>query len=96
MIKADVAGLVHWKGMMPPRNAFNPNDWNHFRIIAIGPYIKTWINGIPAADIIDYESANGFIALQLHLVHNDGAKCCSPGSTDTVEKYQDKISRLIA
>ncbi|MCA9435663.1 MAG: DUF1080 domain-containing protein, partial [Candidatus Omnitrophica bacterium] len=37
----------------PARKAFKQNDWNHYRIVAIGDSIKTWINGVPAADLQD-------------------------------------------
>jgi len=49
------------------RNAFMPGEWNHFRIEAIGDSIRTWLNGVPAASIVDSMTPNGFIALQVHL-----------------------------
>ena len=48
------------------RNAFMPGEWNHFRIEAMGDSIQTWLNGVPAANIVDSMTANGFIALQVH------------------------------
>ncbi len=48
------------------RKAFKPKQWNKFRIIAKGDSIKTWINGVPAADLKDDMTAKGFIALQVH------------------------------
>lgn len=48
------------------RNAFRNGEWNKYRIEAIGSSIKTWINGIPAANLIDTVDASGFIALQVH------------------------------
>lgn len=53
------------------RNAFKLNQWNHYRIEAIGDSIKTWINGIPAADVVDSVDQQGFIALQVHAVDSD-------------------------
>ena len=53
------------------RKAFKPNDWNKFRIECRGDSIKTWINGVPAADLKDSLTPKGFIALQVHGV---GAK----------------------
>ena len=44
------------------------NDWNHIRIEAIGDSIKTWLNGVPAADFKDSMTLKGFIALQVHQV----------------------------
>jgi len=48
------------------RKAFKPNEWNHFRIEAKGDSIKTWINGVPAADLKDNMTPKGFIGLQVH------------------------------
>ena len=50
------------------RNAFKQDDWNHYRIVAIGDTIQTWINGVPAADLRDDRTLSGFIALQVHGV----------------------------
>jgi hypothetical protein len=52
------------------RKAFRQNDWNHYRVEAIGPSIRTWVNGIPAADLIDDLTSEGFIALQVHSIRN--------------------------
>lgn len=50
------------------------DDWNHFKIVCKGRNIKTWLNGIPAADYTDDDpkafSPKGFIALQVHGVGN--------------------------
>tara|TARA_R110002096_G_scaffold13623_11_gene48037 strand:+ start:1342 stop:2838 length:1497 start_codon:yes stop_codon:yes gene_type:complete len=48
------------------RYAFKQSDWNHYRIEAIGDRIRTWINGVPAADLKDFMTPKGFIALQVH------------------------------
>lgn len=48
------------------RNAFKQNEWNHFRIGAKGDIIKTWLNGVPCADLTDGMTSRGFIALQVH------------------------------
>ena len=48
------------------QKAFNQNEWNHFRVEAKGDSIKTWLNGVPAADLKDSMTARGFIALQVH------------------------------
>ena len=46
--------------------AFQQNQWNHYRIEAVGDSIRTWVNGIPAADLRDSLNLSGFIALQVH------------------------------
>ncbi|MEM9255122.1 MAG: family 16 glycoside hydrolase [Pseudomonadota bacterium] len=48
------------------RAALRLDDWNDVEIEARGPSLKTWINGVPAADILDGLDADGFIALQVH------------------------------
>ncbi|PZX51004.1 3-keto-disaccharide hydrolase [Algoriphagus chordae] len=53
------------------QKAFKQNDWNHYRIEAIADTIKTWINGVPAAFLIDDKTATGFIALQVHSIGDD-------------------------
>ncbi len=50
------------------RYAFRQNDWNHYRIQAVGDSIRTWINGVPAAELTDAMTPSGFIALQVHGV----------------------------
>ena len=53
------------------QQAFKPNDWNHYRIAAIGDTLKTSINGIPAAYLIDEKTSSGFIGLQVHSIGKD-------------------------
>ncbi len=50
------------------RKAFKQDDWNQFRVECRGDSIKTWINGVPAADLTDGMTPEGFIALQVHGV----------------------------
>ncbi|WP_299064230.1 DUF1080 domain-containing protein [uncultured Polaribacter sp.] len=53
------------------QKAFKQNEWNHYRIEAIGDTLKTWINNVPAAYLIDDKTASGFIGLQVHSIHGD-------------------------
>lgn len=50
------------------RKAYKKDDWNKFRIECRGDSIKTWLNGVPAADLHDSVTPSGFIALQVHGV----------------------------
>ena len=50
----------------PARKAFKAGEWNKFRVEANGSSIKTWLNGVPAADLKDDMTPTGFIALQVH------------------------------
>lgn len=59
------------------QEAFKQNEWNNYRIEAIGDTIKTWINGVPAAHLIDDMTPSGFIALQVHSIkenHQEGTQ----------------------
>lgn len=56
------------------QTAFKNNVWNKARIEAIGNSIRTWINGIPCANIWDNLTSEGFIALQVHSIGNDKKK----------------------
>lgn len=51
------------------QNAFKPGEWNHYRIEAIGSHIRTWVNGIQCANLVDDATAKGFIAFQVHSIH---------------------------
>lgn len=52
------------------KTAFKPTDWNHYRIECIGSSIRTWVNGVPCAHLIDDMTLKGFIALQVHGIGN--------------------------
>ena len=52
----------------PARKAFKQGEWNHVRVEAVGDRIKTFLNGVPAADLKDSMTASGFIGLQVHGV----------------------------
>jgi hypothetical protein len=45
---------------------FKPGEWNQFRIEAIGNSIRTYVNGVSFANLVDDERPEGFIALQVH------------------------------
>lgn len=53
------------------QQAFKQDQWNHYRIEAIGDSIKTWINEVPAAFLVDDKTREGFIALQVHSIGDD-------------------------
>lgn len=60
--------LADLKNNEAARKAFKQGEWNKFRIEAKGPSMKTWLNGVPAADLQDGVTPAGFIALQVHGV----------------------------
>jgi len=57
-----------------PHKHFRDGHWNHYRIVAQGPRIQTWINGDAIEDITDekiYKThPKGFIGLQVHGIGN--------------------------
>jgi len=53
------------------KTGFKQNQWNKARIECIGNSVRTWINNIPAAFLIDTMAAKGFIALQVHEIGKD-------------------------
>lgn len=55
------------------RNAIVLNEWGTFRIEAIGNTMRTWINGVPTAHLIDDMTAEGFFGLQVHSVREGEA-----------------------
>jgi len=65
-----------WKWMYdlsnnePARQAFRTNDWNTFRIEAIGNNIKVWLNGVPSTNLINDKYSKGYIALKIHSLNN--------------------------
>lgn len=49
--------------------AVRANDWNEYRIVAEGPRIRTWINGVPALDFTESDPKiplDGHIGFQAH------------------------------
>jgi hypothetical protein len=51
--------------------AFNPGEWNQFRIEAIGHTLRTYINGVSFANLVDEARTEGIIALQVHGIGNN-------------------------
>ena len=60
--------LVDLKNNVAASHAFKAEEWNTFRIECKGDSIKTWLNGVAAADLHDAVTPTGFIALQVHAV----------------------------
>ncbi len=56
------------------RKAFKQNEWNSARIECRGDSIKTWINGVAAAELTDSTTKEGLIALQVHGIGNKAEK----------------------
>lgn len=75
------------------KSAFRNGEWNKARIEAAGNSIRTWVNGVPCADIWDDKAPEGFIALQVHAISDpaDEGKTVSWKDiricTEDVQKY---------
>ncbi len=51
------------------QNAFKPGEYNKIKVECFGNTIRTWINGQPAAMLVDTVDKKGFIGLQVHAVN---------------------------
>jgi len=51
--------------------AFKLGEWNHYRIECVGSSIRTWLNGVPVAYVLDDMTPSGLIALQVHAIGKD-------------------------
>jgi hypothetical protein len=62
------------------RTVSKNGEWNKLRIVADGPFIKTWLNGELRASITDSVTPRGIIGLQVHGVGSEtnrvGLKVC--------------------
>jgi hypothetical protein len=47
---------------------YKPGEWNHYRVIAQGNRVRSFVNGVPVADFTDDRDASGFIGLQVHSI----------------------------
>jgi hypothetical protein len=86
----------------PAKSAFKNGEWNHSRIEAIGNSIRTWLNGIPCADLVDDMTLKGFIGLQVHGIGRDSSKAGIQAKwknvriiTKEVEKYATPYQPVI-
>jgi hypothetical protein len=52
------------------RKAYHIGEWNHFRIEAVGPSVKVWVNSIPVTNMINHKYSKGYIALKIHALKN--------------------------
>lgn len=63
-------GWMTPKELLIPHHHFQDGKWNRYRILAEGPRIQVWLNGIQVSDLVDEKKfashPSGFIALQVH------------------------------
>ena len=65
--------LFDLKNNEPARKAFKQGEWNQIRIECRGDSLKTFLNGVAAADLKDSVTAEGVIALQVHGIGKNQA-----------------------
>lgn len=54
-------------GQEEARAAFRVGEWNDYRILCVGPRVRTWVNGVPCADWEELDAPRaGVIAFQVH------------------------------
>ncbi|HLI92449.1 MAG TPA: DUF1080 domain-containing protein [Puia sp.] len=51
------------------QSAFKVGQWNQVRIECAGPAIRTWVNGLATAYLVDTMDKKGFIGLQVHAIN---------------------------
>ncbi len=61
------------------QHAYKNGKYNHYRVECIGNEMRTWVNGIAAAYVVDTIDLKGFIGLQVHGINSAdhaGKKVC--------------------
>ena len=76
MVEADAVGKVKVLGPIAPKQDYigkgyyKRKDWNEYRIVARGPQIEHWLNGLKTIDFNDNDpkarALEGILALQIH------------------------------
>lgn len=50
------------------QNVYKRGEYNHYKIECIGNEMKTWVNGVATAYVVDTIDTKGFIGLQVHAI----------------------------
>ncbi|MCC6862496.1 MAG: DUF1080 domain-containing protein [Bryobacterales bacterium] len=66
--------LDDFSGKPAAQKAFKDGKWNKYRVECKGDSIRTWVNGVPAADFRDSMTTRGIIGLQVHQVPKEKYK----------------------
>jgi hypothetical protein len=69
--KPTVVGQLTTRDELIARGYFKAKDWNEYRIVARGPRLQHYLNGIQVVDVLDNDpkgrSLEGILALQIHV-----------------------------
>lgn len=57
-------GLGGW--LSQKKGTLKEGQWNHFRVIAKGDHVQTWVNGEPVSDLREEKQLKGYFAIQHH------------------------------
>ena len=57
---------------------FRFGEWNRYRIECHGPWIRTWIDGVPITDYFDTYDMEGVFGLQVHSGNNTKVRWGNP------------------
>ena len=57
-------GLGGW--LSQKKGPLKEGQWNHFRVIAQGNHLRTFVNGQPVSDILEKKQLKGYFAIQHH------------------------------
>ena len=64
--------LTSTDGAPASRKAFRVGEWNQYRVEANGDRLRTWVNGVAIADLVDGVARTGFIGFQVHEAKEAG------------------------
>ena len=72
-----IYGEATGRGWISPhqdiKDAYKNDQWNQYRVLAVGPRVQVWINDRQVEDLTDESSSRcGFIGLQVHGVGDRG------------------------
>jgi len=84
------------------KEAYKPEQFNKFRVEAIGNSIRVWLNGVQTVELVDDQTAAGIIALQVHGIGKDKTKVGKTAEfrnirilTENLNKYRTPVNKDI-
>ena len=75
------------------KKAYKSGEWNSYRVECVGNSIRTWLNSVPCANLVDDMTATGLIALQVHSI---GQRKEDEGKTVCWRNIRIKTTNLAA
>ena len=84
--------LYTLEGQEAAKKAFKMKAWNKYRVEAVGPSVRTWVNGVPCANILDDLTPSGVLAIQVHSIGKDASRAGRIGTVPE-RSHHDHQSR---